>query len=613
MKRKFGNVLILIFFIGTAFSYGQSPLSRNITLEVNRQRLENVLEILSNKGNFYFSYNSMAVKKDSLVSFSVRNKPVKEILDLLFNNGYEFRESGNYIIIRRAPIRMILVTNKAVVEERIYSVSGFVYDEQWGTAINEASVYEKKQLASALTNNDGFFKIRLKSSKASTAELTVSKEFYEDTTVTIQPRHNQQLTITMMPVERAADNVVVTPEDYLVTDTARPQQVLIDTPGKKQVFASTDSIKVERTGMGRFLLSAKQKVQSLNLRKFFTTRPFQVSLTPGLGSHGKLSAQVINNFSLNVFGGYTAGTNGIEIGGLFNINKKDVKFFQAAGLFNAVGGQVKGIQVAGINNTVLDTVAGFQVAGVNNVVKGKFTGFQLGGVYNHVTDSMRGFQVAGVANFARKKVSGVQLAGVINFSNKETDGVQIAGIFNYTKKLRGVQFGLINIADTSEGYSIGLINIVLKGYHKLSFSTDEVLNVNASFKTGNAKLYSILQAGLNSSSKEKVYAFGYGLGTELRLNKRRNLSLNPELISQYLYLGSWNYTNILNKLQVNLNFKLGKYVSFFAGPSFNVYISDQATGISGYRFPIPPSGYKTMEFSNKVTGWFGWNAGINFF
>jgi hypothetical protein len=621
MKSKIQNqkskiskflVLVLLFFTNTCSSYSQGPLSRNVSLDVNRQRLDNVLEILSNKGNFYFSYNSMTVKKDSLVSFSVRNKPVKEILDLLFNNTYEFKESGNYIIIRKAPIRMIMVTNKGIVEDRVYSVSGFVYDEQSGTAIYEASVYEKRLLASALTNNEGFFKIKLKSSKASTAQLTVSKEFYEDTTVVIQPRHNQQLTITMMPVEKASDNVVVSPEDYLVSDTIRPPQVLTDTGIKSPVPSAPVSIKVERTGMGKFLLSAKQKVQSLNLKKFFTTRPFQVSFTPGLGSHGKLSAQVINNFSLNILGGYTGGTNGIEIGGLFNINKKDVKYFQAAGLFNAVGGHMKGLQIAGINNTVLDSVSGFQAAGVNNVVKGKFTGFQLGGVYNHVTDSVKGFQAAGVGNFARKKVSGVQLAGVVNFSNKETDGVQIAGVLNYSKKLRGVQFGLINIADTSEGYSIGLINIVLKGYHKLSFSANEVLNVNAAFKTGNAKLYSILLAGLNTGDSSKVYSFGYGLGSEIVLNKKKNLSLNPELSSQYLYLGSWNYTNILNKFQLNLNFKLGKYVSFFAGPSFNVYISDQQTKISGYRFPVPPGGYKTIDFGDKVKGWFGWNAGINF-
>ena len=603
------NFIIFLIFINAA-TYGQANLQKNISLEVNRQRLDNVLEILSNKGDFYFSYNSSIIKKDSLVSFRASNKTVKEILLQLFNTSYEFKESGNYIIIRKAPIRMTLVTQKGVTEEKIYSVSGYVYDEQSGMAINEASIYEKTILASALTNTEGFFKIKLKSSKTSMAELTVSKEFYEDTTIKIQPRFDQQLSITMMPVEIAGTNVVISPEDYLVPDSLK---VKTDTTEVEQTPVVPDSIKVQQTGVGRFLLSGKQKIQSLNLRKFFTTRPFQVSVVPGLSTHGQLSSQVVNNFSLNIFGGYTAGTNGLEIGGLFNIDQKDVKYFQAAGLFNSVGGQVTGFQVAGINNLVQDNVFGFQASGINNFVTGKMHGFQVAGIYNHVSDSVKGFQAAGIGNFSKEKVSGVQIGGVANISNKEMNGVQIAGVVNYTKKLRGLQIGLINIADTSAGYSIGLINIILKGYHKLSFSANEVENVNAAFKTGNSKLYSILKAGINMSDSNKVYSFGYGLGSELSLNKRKTLSINPELSCQYLYLGSWDYTNLLNRFDLNFNIKLGKYVSIFGGPSYSVYVTDQNAGFSGYRFPIPPSSYNTTKFSNKVTGWFGWNAGINFF
>jgi len=603
------NLIIFSLFIN-ATTHGQAILQKNISLDINSQRLDNVLEILSNKGDFYFSYNSSIIKKDSLVSFRASNKTVKEILSLLFNTTYEFKESGNYIIIRKAPIRMTLVTQKGVTEERIYSVSGYVYDEQSGTAINEASIYEKTILASAMTNTEGFFKIKLKSGKTSTAELTVSKEFYEDTTIKIQPRYNQEVSITMMPIELPGSTEVISPEDYLTPDSL---QVSTDTTIADQSLVKTDSIKVQQTGVGRFLLSGKQKVQSLNVKNFFTTRPFQISLVPGVSTHGQLNSQVINNFSLNIFGGYTAGTNGFEIGGLFNIDQKDVKYFQAAGLFNSVGGEVKGFQVAGINNLVQDNVAGMQAAGINNFVTGKMSGFQVSGIYNHVSDSVKGAQIAGVGNFSKEKVSGVQISGVSNISNREMNGVQIAGVINYAKKLKGVQIGLINIADTSAGYSIGLINIIIKGYHKLSFSFNEIQNFNAAFKTGNSKLYSILEAGLNASDSNKVYSFGYGLGSELSLNKRKTLSINPELSCQYLYLGSWDYLNLLNRFNLNLNVKLGKYVSLFAGPSYSVYVTDQNVGFSGYRFPIPPSDYNTTKFSNKVTGWFGWNAGINFF
>jgi hypothetical protein len=207
----------------------------------------------------------------------------------------------------------------------------------------------------------------------------------------------------------------------------------------------------------------------------------------------------------------------------------------------------------------------------------------------------------------------VQIAGVANFSNREMRGLQVAGVINYAKKIKGVQIGLINIADSSDGYSIGLINIVLHGYHKLSFSTNELINTNAAFKTGNRKFYSILQAGMNwGMSDEKIYSFGYGLGSEMRLGK--TFSINPEVSANYLYLGSWDYLNLLNKFNLNLNIRLGKYVSIFGGPSFNVYYSQQPVSIVGYKPPMPPSsGFKDFDFGGRVNGWIGWNAGINLF
>lgn len=599
--------IILLFIAGTGSA--QNLLQKNISLDVNRQRLGEVLEILSNKGNFYFSYNSNIIKKDSLVSFAVRNKTVKDVLDLLFNNTYEFRESGNYIIIRKAPLHVTLVTSKAVVTEKYYAVSGYVFDDQSGEAIHKASIYEKRLLVSALTNNSGFFKLKLKSSKTRTATLTVSKELYEDTSVVIQTMQNQELTIMLMPLEREADRVVISPADYLLPAS----EIKIRTLDTIRPAHPKDPARVEEKGIARFLLSAKQRVQTLNLKKFFTTRPFQVSLVPGLGSQGQMSSQVINKFSINVLGGYTAGTNGFEVGGLFNINKKGAQYFQAAGLFNVVGGPVKGFQVAGINNLVLDTVRAFQSAGVSNIVKGKFNGFQTAGVYNHVSDSVKGLQVAGVANFARRKLTGVQVAGVLNFSNKETDGVQIAGVLNYSKKLKGLQIGLINIADTSNGFSIGLINIVLKGYHKLSVYTNENTNVNAAFKTGNSKCYSILLAGVQTGTSDKLYTFGYGIGSELPLNKRKTITFNPELTAQQFYAGDWTPHNLNSRITALLNIKAGKYFSVYAGPAFNVLLSDQQTAVPGYRFPIQPAGYKTIAFSNRVTGWFGWSAGIHLF
>lgn len=605
---KTTNIVFLVLICHS--SIAQTILNKNLSVNVTRQRLDDVLEIISNKGNFYFSYNSSIIKKDSLVSISKTNASVKEILDLLFPTGYEYMESGNYLIIRRAPIKLTLVTTKAITENKFYVVSGYVLDDETGYMLPNASIYEKTLLASALTNQQGYFKLKLKN-KAKTAELTVSKEFYEDTTVTIEPKYDQQISITIVPISSEDRVTIVRPEDYFLPDSLK---IVVENENSTTTYTyvKVDSTTVERTGMGKFLLSSKQKIQTVNLKKFFTERPFQISFVPGLSTHGSMSSQVINNFSLNILGGYSGGVNGVELGGVFNIDKKDVKYFQAGGVFNIVGGSVKGVQLGGVTNTVLDSVKGFQVAGVNNHVGGKFSGFQMAGVYNHVADSMKGLQVAGVGNFARRKVTGTQIAGVANFANKEIEGTQIAGVINYAKKIKGLQIGLINIADSSDGYCIGLLNFVVNGYHKLSFSTDEYINTNVALKTGTHKLYSILQAGMNVNKKdEKIYSFGYGLGSEF--NFGRTFSINPEITAQHLYLGSWDYLNLLNKAHLNLNLKLGKYVSLFGGPVFNVYYSQQSPTITGYKSPTPPSGYHTYNFSNRVKGWIGWNAGINFF
>jgi hypothetical protein len=148
-------------------------------------------------------------------------------------------------------------------------------------------------------------------------------------------------------------------------------------------------------------------------------------------------------------------------------------------------------------------------------------------------------------------------------------------------------------------------------------STNEVLDINAAFKTGNSKLYSILITGYRKRKEDsaKIFSFGYGFGHEFKLGK--TLSLNPEYTSQYLYLGSWKYSNVMNKLQLQFNVKLGKYVSLFAGPSFTVYYSQKLKTLSAYKFNIPTPSYHTYDLWNSdnsdVKGWIGFNAGISIF
>ncbi len=595
VRSIFRKIMILLGFLGMMNSLqAQEHLNKQISLSINRQPIADVLEIISNKGNFYFSYNSNILPKDSLVSLPAGTRSVRNLLELLLPTGFEFRESGQYIIIRRTPLQLSLVIKESATNDNHYWVSGYVRDDQTGELVRDASVYEKDRLVAALTNRQGYFRIKLKT-RYPRASLTVSKEFYKDTTVTIRTGFNQEVRITLAPVDLQGATIVVGPARLPAPDSlymAIPQP---DSSTLLYLYKRMDSLRVQRTAIGKFFLSSKLKMQSINLSRFFTVRPVQVSFTPGLSSNGRMNAQVVNNFSFNVLGGYSGGVNGAELGGIFNINKKDVQYAQVAGVVNIVGGNMKGVQVAGVHNMVLDSVTGVQVGGVVNFVKGSFTGGQIGGVINYTNHSVTGLQVAGVGNV----------------SGREMNGVQIGGVFNYAKKLNGVQIGLINISDSSDGYSIGLINVVLKGYHKLAFYSTEVLPFNAAFKTGNHKLYSILLGGAHPDTGRRVVSFGYGIGTERRLGKQ--FSLNLEASTQYVFLGSWEYTNLLTRATVNLHWKISKHFSLFAGPAFSVYQSDQDVKFHGYAYPIPEATYKTISLGGNRTGWLGWTGGIHLF
>jgi hypothetical protein len=618
MKRL---LIIGLLLLAVKITFAQSHLSKRITLDVSKQKLSKVLELISHKGNFFFSYNSSIIKRDSLVTLQANNKTIKQVLDALFKGSYEYRETGNYIIIKRKPVQATIITKPVTAVEKFYEINGYVVDGISGINIAEASVYEKSQLIGSLTNSNGKFSIRLKS-KYPQAALTVSKEFYEDTTVSINPAYAAEIQVTLYPIEK--NDIVISPEDYLLPDSVT---LIKQTDTTSIQVTEPDSANIDKRFLSRWFVSSAQKIQSLNLGDWFAAKPVQVSLIPGLGTHGKLSGQVVNNFSFNILGGYTGGLNGFEVGGFFNINRRDAGYFQAAGFFNHTGGKQAGFQAAGLSNTVLKYTNGFQVAGIGNYNKLWMHGFQAAGIINYTGGNVQGFQAAGIVNFTRQNVNGfqaagiynhagdtmcgMQVSGVSNFVRRDMKGIQVAGVVNYAYHNKGLQIGLVNIADTSDGFSIGLINIVRRGYHKWYVGSDETMQLTTSIKSGNRKLYSIISGGMNLDEHRKMYSFGYGLGTEWITT--RHFALSTDLSSNYLYLGTWDYLNLLNRFSLNLHLRISKGFAIYGGPSFNMYYSDQPSAMPGYDFDVPGNGYRRFDVEGNWRGWGGWHAGIAIF
>ncbi|WP_155907092.1 peptidase associated/transthyretin-like domain-containing protein [Lunatimonas lonarensis] len=549
----------LIMLIGTLSPLRAQELpilEKKVSISADDESLENFLKRLSQTVGCIFSYSSSVIDVKRTFSGTFVEQPMRAILEEAFSGGVEAKQKGVYVILSpRQQSKNELV------------VSGYVVDETTGKPIRDATVYDPITLKSSITDEFGFFQLAIKNPNMDSVRLVVNKKNYGDT--------------------------------LLVNEQLNPFQ---------KILLKTSEVDLE--GVGKSLAKpmkdawqwTKQSVGSTNLENVSDTiyRKFQVSLLPFIGTNRKLSGNVVNDYSFNVWGGFSAGTNKVELGGWFNANKGDVKYLQMAGLFNLVGGVMQGVQMAGITNVVLEDTHGVQGGGVGNVTFGSLQGVQLGGVVNLAIMEGKGAQLAGIANYAHSDLSGIQVAGILNVGNR----------------INGSQIGLFNYADSISGVSIGLLSIVRRGYRQVEVGADEVLPLNFAFRTGTRKFYNILTAGFRPDFTDSVtWAFGYGVGTAPRLGKK--LFMNIEVNSSQMNLANVAALNLINTVYVGLEYPFGKNLGVYLGPSLNWRIYDT-------RFQHHPDLFTYVQPRIQTENsfpvgnvasqlWFGGRAGLRFF
>ncbi|GAA4441581.1 hypothetical protein GCM10023091_27070 [Ravibacter arvi] len=557
---------ILVCLVSLCSAQGQGFLQKQVTFSVSREPLSGALQKIASLGGFYFSYNSRHIPGDSLVSLTVSDTPVREVLDRLVGSHVYYREEGKYIILKPREN-----TEKFAVAQ------GRILEETSGTSVDFASVYSKTTLVSTLSGDDGAFKLRIRE-KVLPIEITVSRIGYHDTTFQIGPTGTSP------------------PAVYLRPKTLELAEVVVTNGSAFQRFFS------------RMFVSTKLRLNSINVGRFFVNFPYQLSLSPGLGTHGRMSAQVVNKVSVNLLGGYTAGVNGVEIAGGFNINNRDVKYVQIAGLFNVVNGKAKGVQIAGVHNNLIDSLSGVQIAGWSNVNRGVVRGVQLSGVINRSRESVSGVQVAGLLNSNRQNARGVQVSGLINHTKGNFNGVQL-GVVNKAGTLRGLQFGVVNIADTTHGLSFGIFNFIKNSPSHLSPHYSDLAPFNLAWKTGSSHLYTILTFGIRPDPSDKLYTYGLGLGHTIPVSAR--WKLQSEVVLHNFYINSFEDAPTAVRFQLLPNLKIAKRISLVAGPTLT-YFYQPGRLAEGGRPPVSGLNPNLRMFgTNRL--WLGWSAGVNIY
>jgi len=593
MKLVASSFAFLVY-IGFCSAQMNIPiLERRISIEFVDEKLPDVLMRIGREAKFSFSYNSSIISNSQMTTQNFSNKPIREILIIIFKGSIDYKEKSNHLILFKVNVKP-----RAAVIPVI--ISGYIENSITKERIANASVYDKKSVMSVVTDQYGFFKIKL-DKKEKFASLTVSKRNFRDTLVTITASGNQFINISVTPIK-----------NYSLMAKAQ---------------TSSDSIKNELS------LPYNNEPNIDNIHDTLYS-DIQISLLPFLGSNGALSANTINNFSINIFGGYSLGTRKIELGFFINLDRGDVSFLQfagignlvgrnvyglqASGFFNVNGGETKAVQLSGFGNVNFKGFQGVQVAGFGNVNLEAADGVMVAGFGNLSEAPSKGIQIAGFGNLQTDRFIGSQIAGVSNIAAKHISGSQISAIFNYGKSVRGTQIGLINITDTLGGVPIGLVSIVKTGYHKLEVSADEIFNTNIAFRTGVQKFYNIIFIGIkpeNMVNSTNVWTFGYGMGSARRISS--TLQLNIDLTSQHISKGDFtSQMSQLNKIHLGVDYKLRRKFSVYGGLTLNGYL----TNSSYMDYPDLFSYYQpsvindiTYGSSTNLKMWLGAKVGLRFF
>jgi len=604
--------------------WSQTPLlERTITLSLQRERLDIALTKISQQGGFTFSYNPSSVDISRMVTFNFGGNTVREVLELLFEGSVQYKVRGNYVILTRA--------TKSNAEQ---TYSGYVVDEATGKRLQNVSVYDPVSLSSAVTDEYGFFEIKIDKPTAEEVKLAIARREYGD---------------TVLAVSAARKGLLRIPMNF----------------DEERINTLADSIaeKLRRFWHTKFLAPENVNIHNIQDTLYATS---QVSVWPFIGTNHTLSGNVINDYSFNIFGGYALGVKKMEIGGLFNIDRGEIYGAQVATIFNAVGGKSHGFQVAGGMNLDLDTVKGAAVAGIANVSwagtdKFSFAGllnlthgrsrgvhlagignFNLGeqhgthlaaifnfatrstgpaqfaGIMNFTAGDHTGVQGAGIMNFTAGHVNGSQVGGVLNFAGKRVTGVQFATLLNYATEVHGLQFGLVNISDSVKGVPIGLFSFAMKGYHQLEISADEVFYTNVAFRTGVPLFYNIFTAGAKPATfndEQTYWTAGYGFGTAPRLS--RNLRLNADLTANQIFSGyTLDALNIVSKLYAGIEYHPLRKVGLIAGLTLNAHYTD--TNYTEYPELFSdnkPTILHEETFANNINVkmWLGAKVGLRFF
>lgn len=246
--------LVIIIFIITASSVihaQENILEAPLSLRFNDTSISGILKSISRKTGYYFTYDTDLVEPGRLASLKANNRPLRSILDTLFNDKLlNYSVIDNHIIIYRSMNDETSLLREEG-REPVYLLAGRVTDAENGEPLPYATIGIKSKGKGTVANYEGEYTLKL------------GKEFLDDTLVVSYLGFFSR----KIPVEQAVDNhfdISLTrfyvPIPEVLIRNREPQELIRN--AKRNIPENYGSNPVQMTAFYRESVSKRNKLQT---------------------------------------------------------------------------------------------------------------------------------------------------------------------------------------------------------------------------------------------------------------------------------------------------------------------------------------------------------------
>lgn len=256
---------------------GQDLSGKQVSIQFDKASTHQALEQINALDNIKLAYNPDVIPSGNSLTRVYTNAAVESVLDDILGKQFSYKYRGSYILIQPNRIEE--------TKKKNFTFTGEVRDAKTGEILEDVTVYEVNNFESTLTDDRGNFELNV-SSKTDYITIAISREAYLDTLIQVKSTEEMEQTLVLRPKAKG-----------LVQDVARGMRYLgSETERLVELFAGRE---------------ARENVKNVLMEEF---EDFQFSVVPMIGTNGKMSGKITNQYSLNLIVGYSQGLDGVELG-----------------------------------------------------------------------------------------------------------------------------------------------------------------------------------------------------------------------------------------------------------------------------------------------------------